>query len=120
RAQGRSDLEELELNELIGSEQGAAGDAEQEAVADLAGSAGDSNAYGRGHLEGLLVGTFGGFAPGPRTLPSGPRPSRKGGVAWARDRRLGEVGPARVEGPPPIAGGGARPVVGDATASGLV
>ena len=48
--QGRGDLEELQDDRLIGSEQGAAGDPEQQVVADLAGGAGDGDTNrGSGH-----------------------------------------------------------------------
>ena len=49
-AEGGGDLEQLQDDRLIGSEQGAAGDAEQQAVADLAGGAGDGDTNrGSGH-----------------------------------------------------------------------
>ena len=41
----RSDLEELQDHGLIGTEQIAVGDSEQEAVADLAGRAGNGDAH---------------------------------------------------------------------------
>ena len=49
RAHGRRDLEQLQVHGLVGAEQGAAGDAEEEGVADLAGSAGHGNLHGCSH-----------------------------------------------------------------------
>src|SRR6185312_14292773 len=48
--QRRLDLDEMEDDRLVRAEHGARGDAEEEGVADLAGSAGD------GHTEGVLHG----------------------------------------------------------------
>jgi hypothetical protein len=44
RAERRGDLEHLQDDRLVVAEHGAAGDAEQQRVADLAGSAGDGDA----------------------------------------------------------------------------
>ena len=49
RAHRRRDLEQAQIDRLIGTEQLAAGDAEDEAVADLAGSAGDGHTNGIAH-----------------------------------------------------------------------
>ena len=48
RLERRGDLEQLQDHGLIGAEHRAAGDAEQQAVADLAGGAGDGDADGSG------------------------------------------------------------------------
>ena len=47
--QRRLDLEQLELDRAIGAEQGAAREAEEQAVADLTGRAGDGHLEGRAH-----------------------------------------------------------------------
>jgi len=52
RAHRRRDLEELQVDRLVGTEQRAAGDAEEERVADLAGSAGDGDGDGGGGGHG--------------------------------------------------------------------
>jgi hypothetical protein len=50
------DLEQPQLHRGVGPEDGAAGDAEEQAVADLAGGAGDGHLDGLGH-EGTPCGT---------------------------------------------------------------
>ena len=49
RAERRRDLEQLEDDGGVGAEHGTRGDAEQEAVADLAGSTGDGDTNRSGH-----------------------------------------------------------------------
>ena len=46
RAEGLGDLEQLEDHRLVVAQHLTAGDAEQQGVADLAGSPGDGDAYG--------------------------------------------------------------------------
>ena len=46
-------LNQAEADGLIRAEEGAGGDTEEEAVADLAGSPGDSNTYWSGHAVRL-------------------------------------------------------------------
>ncbi len=55
-AERRSDLQQLQGNRGVGSEHRAGGDAEQQAVADLAGSPGDGDAYGCVHWRPRLGG----------------------------------------------------------------
>ena len=49
RAHRRRDLEQAQVDGLVGAEQLPAGDAEDEAVADLTGCAGDGHSYGIAH-----------------------------------------------------------------------
>src|SRR5690606_34194251 len=49
--QGRGDLQQTELDGGVGTEEGSAGDAEEEAVADLACGAGDGDLDGSGAHE---------------------------------------------------------------------
>ena len=54
RAHRLGDLEQAQVDGLVGAEQLSAGDAEHEAVADLAGGAGDGHTYGVAHKLHLL------------------------------------------------------------------
>ena len=49
RAHRRRYLQQAQVDRLLGAEQLAGGDAEDEAVADLAGGAGDGDSYGIAH-----------------------------------------------------------------------
>ena len=49
--EGGRDFDEVERDGLVGAEDGAGGDAEQEGVADLAGGAGDGDSNGLFHGE---------------------------------------------------------------------
>ena len=78
--QSRRDLQQLELDRLVRAQQVAVGDAEEEAVADLAGGAGHGYAGGGGHGSHATEGVVGGSNPGqPSTgrvgRPSAPRRS---------------------------------------------
>ena len=73
--EGRRDLEQPELDRGVRAEQRAARDAEQEAVADLAGGAGDGDLDGRAAHGGT--------------------PSYAGVVVWLRRYQRGPVAPHR-------------------------
>ena len=55
-AEGRRDLEQLQGDRSVGTEHRTGGDAEQQAVADLAGSPGDGDANGFSHRPPRLGG----------------------------------------------------------------
>jgi hypothetical protein len=61
RLQGGRDLQQPQLDGRVGTQERSAGDAKQQAVADLAGSAGDGDLDGGTHdwllVQGLMSGT---------------------------------------------------------------
>src|SRR5699024_6884154 len=73
--EGGGDLEQLQLHRGVGAEKGPAGDAEEQAVTDLAGGTGHRDTYGRGHVS-LLVGTVRGRPRRHSTLPTRDRGAR--------------------------------------------
>ena len=73
----RRDLEQLEDDRLIGTEQLSTGNTEEQAVADLAGCAGDGDTSGFLHGDRLLMGRTAGAPPTDRYRPTHSRPPTK-------------------------------------------
>ena len=99
RVERRRDLEQLQDDGLVVAQHGAAGDAEQEAVADLAGGPGDSDTDGGLHGATSSWGTISArnrrSTDGPNLAEPVPAPTANraahGQAAWVLPNQLSNI-----------------------------